>query len=418
MKRTAAVIYTTALLLLLGRILLTVKAEEYVISGAHIELSGKVERQSLSEGRQTIWLAGSTIWAPVYPRVSFGDRIKVYGSVNCFNRAYACPPRFVKAERLEVFEASSGERLASSPTEIFAMIHWKATSVYRIVLPEEQADLISGIVFGGNSLSSDYKSKLADVGLSHVVAASGMNVTFFAGLAFSILSVFKARKGLIVVFGSILVWLYCGIAGFEAPVVRAGLMVTLTLFAQAFGRNLSSWWGLGLAGYIMLWVNPELVSDFGFLLSFGSMVGQITASSVHPRLRMAWKFIAQSLIQNVASILATLPIIVWLFGRLSLVTIFTNMLVIWTVEPLMILGILAVISGIVSYGLAEIVLLPAGILLAYFNSMVDLFASVSWSVVRVENPGWWFLIGYYMFFGGLVVYFKRYHRKEIVVDNA
>lgn len=412
------VTYTVALLLLLGRIVFSLGAEDTVVSGSLVELTGRVERHSLSEGKQSIWLSGYTIWAPVYPRVNFGDNVRVNGSVYCLHDAYACPTKFIKADRLEVREAASDEKLMLSPIEMFAMAHRRATSVYRIVLPEEQADLVSGIVFGGNSLSSDYKSKLADVGLSHVVAASGMNVTFFAGLSFSLLSVFRARKGLVVLFGSILVWLYCGIAGFEAPVVRAGLMVTLTLFAQAFGRNLSSWWGLGLAGYIMLWVNPELVSDFGFLLSFSSMIGQITVSSVQPRLRIAWKFIAQSLIQNVASILATIPIVVWLFGRLSLVTIFTNVLVVWTIEPLMILGILAVILGILSYELAEVVLLPAGILLGYFNFIVDFFASVPWSVMRVENPGWWFLIGYYMFFGGLVLYFKQYHRRQIRISSA
>lgn len=294
----------------------------------------------------------------------------------------------------------------------FDRVHSEIVAIYFRQLPRDQAELLSGIVFGGSDLSSSFKARFATVGLSHVVAASGMNVTFFAGLAFSVLSVVRARKVIVVIFGSTLVWLYCGIAGFEAPVVRAGLMVTLTLFAQAFGRTSSSWWGLGLAGYIMLWVKPELIRDFGFLLSFSSMIGQITVSNLRFRLRMVWNFLAQSFVQNVAAILATLPVVVLLFGRLSLVTIITNMLVVWTVEPLMILGLAAVFLGIISSELAEIALLPAGILLVYFNRVVEYFEAIPWAVLKVDHPGWLFVIGFYMFLGGMVMWFKTDQAKE------
>jgi competence protein ComEC len=130
---------------------------------------------------------------------------------------------------------------------------------------------------------------------------------------------------------------------------------------------------------------------------------------------MVWKFLAQSFVQNVAAILATLPMMILLFGRLSLVTIITNMLVVWTVEPLMIFGLAAVILGFITYQMAEIVLLPAGILLIYFNTVVDYFEAIPWAVFRVDNPGWLFLIGFYMFLGGTLMWFKMDQGKDRAV---
>jgi competence protein ComEC len=360
-----------------------------------------VEKVTMAEGRQVIMVAGQSSWAPIYPRLTLGDNVRVEGVIQCFGGQATCSLGVVKAETITIIQPGQDFPSLYSFFEYFPRVHDAATNIYYSLLPKNQAELLSGIVFGGNNLSQSFKSKLADVGLSHVVAASGMNVTFFAGLAFSFISAFQARKVIVVIFGCTLVWLYCGIAGFEPSVVRAGLMVTLSLFAQALGRHSSSWWGLGLAGYIMLWVKPELIRDFGFLLSFSSMVGQISVSSLPMRLRMVWKFLAQSFVQNVAAILATLPVIVLLFGRLSMVTIITNMLVVWTVEPLMILGLAAVISAFVTYRLAEIVLLPAGILLTYFNIVVDYFEAIPWAVLKVDNPGWLFVIGFYMFLGGM-----------------
>jgi ComEC/Rec2-related protein len=415
MKFARVTLYCLALIGLGLRLLLSEAGTAVITRNSRIELTGAVERVRVSEDRQTIVVGGQTVWAPIYPRLTPRDSVWVKGVIECFGDKAVCSYGTVKAETVKLIEPGLQPLSLTSVFGYFSKVHDEATKVYYSLLPKNQAELLSGIVFGGSSLSPSYKSKLADVGLSHVVAASGMNVTFFASLAFSFISVFQARKIIIVIFGCTLVWLYCGIAGFEASVVRAGLMVTLTLFAQALGRHPSSWWGLGLAGYIMLWVNPELIRDFGFLLSFSSMMGQISVSNLSIRLRMVWKFLAQSFVQNVAAILATLPMMILLFGRLSLVTIITNMLVVWTVEPLMIFGLAAVILGFITYQMAEIVLLPAGILLIYFNTVVDYFEAIPWAVFRVDNPGWLFLIGFYMFLGGTLMWFKMDQGKDRAV---
>lgn len=408
MKRAWLAFYIVAVFCLIARLTLSETAKKMVEVGKPVQLEGTVRDIRFSEGRQIVYIGDRTVWADVYPRLGSGDLVSLSGVVQCPGRSPSCSEVLVKASAIKVITTASTSG-HFSVFEYFDAAHKKLTTIYFMLLPKNQAELISGIVFGGSNLSSSFKSRLADVGLSHIVAASGMNVTFFAGLAFSFLSLFRAQRKLVAVFGCTLTWFYCGLAGFEPPVVRAGLMVSLTLFAQAFGRNSSSWWGLGLAGYIMLWVNPALIRDFGFLLSFSSMIGQISVSSMEFRLRIVWKLLAQSLVQNAAAILATLPVVICLFGRFSLVTIITNILVVWTVEPLMILGMVAVILGFISYELCKIVLLPAGILLFYFNWVADYFEAIPWAVIRLENPGWPFVIGYYMFLGGMVVYFKRDH---------
>lgn len=281
-----------------------------------------------------------------------------------------------------------------------------AVGIYQQILPPEQANLFSGIVLGNLGLDREFKNKLAAAGLTHVVAASGMNVSILAGMIFLVLSFLRIPKILKVILGLVLIGFYSTMTGFAPPIVRAGLMFSFSLVAGLTGRESTGFTGLLLSALLMLSVSPELMTDPSFLLSFTSMAGQIFLSTIKINLPKIPALIIGNFLQSFLALLFTAPIIVLFFARFSLVAMVTNFLVLWTVELLMLLGFVEIGLGIFFTEAARFIALPVSLLLGYFLWVVNLFSRPSWSVIRFSlNPGWptaLFITGYYLTLGGLI----------------
>jgi competence protein ComEC len=266
-----------------------------------------------------------TTWS--YPEYHYGDRIEAKGIVK--NQELAFPEITV----LEGKKSSLGSFL----------LGWrdKFEAVYKKTLPEPQASLLSGIVLGSKSnLPQDLYLNFQKTGVMHIVVASGMNVTIIAGTMISFLLLFLSRK-LAVVLSCLLIWFYVGLAGAEAPIVRAGLMGTLTFLALFLGREAEAWRILGITGFIMLFIDPKLIFDLGFQLSFMATFG---ITFFNPLFSVWFKrvpaLIRNDLCQTLGAQIATLPIIILSFGGYSWVSPIVNLLIVSTLPVIMRLGLI------------------------------------------------------------------------------
>lgn len=213
--------------------------------------------------------------------------------------------------------------------------------IYQRYLPEPQASLLSGIVLGSKSnLPKDLYLNFQKTGIMHIVVASGMNVTIIAGTMISFLLLFFSRR-LAVLLSCLLIWFYVGLAGAEAPIIRAGLMGTLTFLALFLGREADAWRILGITGFIMLILDPQLVFDLGFQLSFAATFGIIF---FNPLFNIWFKriptILRNDLNQTLGAQIATLPIIILSFGSYSLISPLVNLLIVVFLPMIMRLGLI------------------------------------------------------------------------------
>lgn len=291
----------------------------------------------------------------------------------------------------------------------------KATSVYKETLSRDQASLLSGIVLGGAGLDRQFKNKLANAGLTHVVAASGMNVSIFSGFLLGLLSKIRISKIIKVIVAIVFTLFYATLTGFAPPIVRATIMFIFVLVASLFGRQNSGFVGLFIAAFLMLWVSPKLVTDASFLLSFASMTGQIFLSTIKLDLPKLQGLVIENFLQSFLALLFTAPLVIIFFAKFSLVAIFTNILVLWTIEPLMILGGVEIVLGIFFTEAARLIALPASGLLGFFLWVVNYFSQPSWAVVHwTLLPGWptiFFILGYYLTLAGIIIAFSERRNK-------
>lgn len=209
-----------------------------------------------------------------------------------------------------------------------------------------QGTLLNGLLLGEKEFSDAWSSAFQKTGTSHIVAASGYNVTMFATVIFGFLLALSLRRKSagVVLIGAI--FAYVWLAGGDPPVLRAGLMATLVVVARIFGRRSGAEQGLLLTACAMLLMNPYLLrDDVAFQLSFLSTAGLLYLTKpVGERLDFLPEAfgIRESVASTISATVATFPIIALQFGTFSIIALFVNALVLPLVPMTMALGALSV----------------------------------------------------------------------------
>ena len=184
-------------------------------------------------------------------------------------------------------------------------------------------------------------------------------------------------------------------------------MASFTLVAIASGRPTTGYGGLLLAAVLMLWVSPELLVSPSFLLSFSSMIGQIFLSGIRVELPKLVAPVIEVFLQSLVAIAFTFPIVVIFFSRFSLVALFTNPLVLWTIEPLMVLGGLMAPLGLFFTPISQALAILAQGLLEFFLWVVNFFSQTSWTTVHISfadnTTALLFAAGYYLLLTSVIL---------------
>lgn len=314
------------------------------------------------------------------------------------------------------------------------------------ILPQPQAALLNGILLGVKSdLSSSFSNALRRTSTIHIVVVSGQNLTLLIGFVMSLVSLLGRKKT--VILSLVIIVLYSLLTGLQIPVLRAALMVSLALIAQLFNRESNSIWLLIISGLLMLIYEPNWLLSVSFQLSFLATIGVIVlapelmkiispgpaASPPQPTASLSLQALAgaprsaspvevflfkEDLVVSLAAQLLTWPIIAANFHQVSIVGILVNSLILWTVSPVMIFGLLAlVISLALGLTLGTIFALIPGVLLTYFVYIVDFFNSLPWASLKMSGVSVLVWLGYYILLFGLFLFLKQRNNSLAAFDN-
>lgn len=313
--------------------------------------------------------------------LDIGDRLKLTGKVE---------PRVIGERQWQIISNYSDFEIEEPNKGLFTGIKY---SLVRW-LPGNAGALAAGIVFGDDSgLGKKVSEQFRASGLSHVVAASGYNVTVVAGAAMAIFNQLVGRKRAIY-FGILSSILYVFMAGATAAVVRAGVMAGITLVGLYMGKKADGVRSLVVSMWLMLMLRPEWAIDIGFQLSVAATVGLILAGG---RDSVWWKTDLKTAVLAQAM---TAPIILHYFGNISMWAPITNVLVLWAVPVIMEISGIAVLLGVIWDGLGMVVVFLAWPLLEYMLAIVGWTASWPGNGLWVEKISWGWVMGYYLALGG------------------
>lgn len=263
---------------------------------------------------------------------------------------------------------------------------WFASKI-RESLSEPQASLGIGYLVGQKSaLPNDLYDALRISGLTHIVVASGYNLTIlvrFARRAFLKVSKFSSTASALIMIVS-----FVAVTGLSPSMTRAGLVSILSLLAWYYGRKFHPIILITfVAALTVAWSPSYAWGDIGWLLSFASFLGVIILAPLIHKYFFGEKepgTIRQILGETVSAQLVTLPIILLAFGQLSTVSLLANLLILPFIPLAMLLTFIGGISAIFLPNLTSFVGIPANLLLGY---MIDVAMRLSdWEWAQVEMP--------------------------------
>ncbi len=309
--------------------------------------------------------------------------------------------------------------------KLLCQFRGQVLELFRRTLPRDEGGLLSGMVLGTKGeLSSYFMKALRRSGTLHVVVASGFNVMLVGGTMAGIL-VLWVRRQVAVMLAMLGIWAYVAMVGWDAPVVRAGLMGSLAFVGIILGRVREAGWLLMVSSVLMLWWKPEWLWDVGFQLSVAATGGLIWVEPVlkggvdgvlrqpeishdfrraqddkadmkslstlsiisYPVRLFDLPVVGESLRTTVAAQIVVLPILLVNFGQVSVWSPIVNALVLWVVPVVtawgMVLGMVYGVLGVLVEPVIKLLLWLVWPLLKYFVVVVSFFGrfeTVEWQM--------------------------------------
>lgn len=247
-------------------------------------------------------------------------------------------------------------------------------------LPEPMASFGMGLLIGQNTTLPEtvYKDLLM-VGLVHIIAVSGYNLTIIIRASWRLFG--DRSKYQTTIFSIILIGTFLLLTGGSASIVRASIVSLLSLAAWYYGRNFKPVTLILLAAAITCLANPLFVwSDLGWYLSFLAFYGvMVLGPQVRYRLlpeRLRDSTIVLIMLESICAEIMAMPLILYIFGETSVVSLLANMVIAAFVPLAMLLTVVAGIGGMFVAPLVGWIAWPATILLTYMLDMAHLLASI------------------------------------------
>ena len=259
----------------------------------------------------------------------------------------------------------------------------------------DQAPLARALVLGDRSdLGEDVAGDFRRAGIAHILSVSGLHVTCLALALDFLLRKLLSRRTAFFMMAPLLVF-YAALVGFSGPIVRAVAMYLAFRFAPMTGRPGDSLSALSAAALMMLAVNPLMVGDAGFILSFSAMAGLILLGRPLNRLlkiasapRWARPFLS-AFAASLAASIAILPAQVNLFAAAQPYGPLVNVLAVPMTTFAMPLLFLAVPVQMLFPAAGQLAAWPSSMLLKGTTDLAAFASGLPHATVPLGHIPWW-----------------------------
>ena len=215
---------------------------------------------------------------------------------------------------------------------------------------------LKGILLGDSSnLDDEIKNNFKDSSMSHVLAISGMHVSYvIIGVQVILNKFINSRKLknyiIIVVLGFFVI-----ITGCAPSCMRACIMSAMLLISQNFYRKNNFYVSILFTFLVLLFINPFNIFAVGMWLSFGGTIGIVLFHKFLQRFleckfKLKSKFLKSFLsifLVSFSAQIMILPIMIYCFNTVSLTFFISNLLIYFLIGPILALGYISLIVGII-----------------------------------------------------------------------
>ncbi|MDY2696487.1 MAG: ComEC/Rec2 family competence protein, partial [Eubacteriales bacterium] len=266
-------------------------------------------------------------------------------------------------------------------------------------MSSEDASISYASLFGDKTyISDEVRDSFSISGIAHLLAVSGLHIGFLTTALLFLLNRTKLKRYVNVIIISIFLVFYCYLCSFSVSVVRASIMFFVMSLANILGKQYDKLNSIGLAGIIVLLYKPLSVFDPGFLLSFGCVLGIFMFTNYFKNLFTKWNFpqkLCDTLSIMFAVQLGILPLTIYYYGQLSLLTMLANFICMPVFEIFFIF-LFAIVPIVAIIPLLSFLLKFPAIIISFIIKVAQIIASQKWAIINLSFVSPFALVGIYV----------------------
>lgn len=273
-------------------------------------------------------------------------------------------------------------------------------------------EFLNGILLGNTStLDKDLKESFRESSLSHILAISGMHVSYIViGLEIILknLIVNKKKRNYILI---VLLIIFSFLTGLKASCLRAVITYSFLLLASNTYRKNNFYISLAISIIIILLINPFNLFNIGMWLSYFATIGIVIFSKLIKRIINLKIIKTQNAFLNrvidifsisVSAQILIFPITIYCFNKISFSFFISNILISFIIGPILALGYTSILFSIVFFPIAKIIANIENILIKLLFIISKICSKIPFSNIIVVTPNFILVLLYYFLFFYLV----------------
>lgn len=392
-------------------------SQQFTVDVRELQLGGEWQRAS----------GGVLVRTGVIPKRESGDVVELEGRLEtpASDTGFDYADYLARRGIASTMQYPQVQRIGHEDDSIFRAtvlhVRRKLSRGLALSLPEPQASLAQGVLLGQRSaLPRDVADQLNATNTSHLVVVSGENVVLVSTFVTIVLAgIVGRRRALALSIAAVLA--YAMLVGASPPVMRATIMGILLVIATLAGRPTSGLTSILFAAAIMCGLDPPVIRDVSFQLSFAATAGIVYLAAPLRRWiiealavvlrrdevpRPLGHWFAEPLAVTLAAIVSTSPLLALNFRRVSLVAIPANLLIVPAFPLILLSSLVAALGGLLpAYRLFFAA--PAQYALSYWLTLARWFAEAPHSATSVGGYSTPWTIATYFIVASITLIFLR-----------
>lgn len=304
-------------------------------------------------------------------------------------------------------------------------------------LSNETSKLLSGILIGNkNNLQKEIQEDFRNSSLSHVLAISGMHVSYIMlGITF-VINKMKFNKKISKIITIFILLFFIILTGKTASVTRACFMSSYIILASLFHKKAHVLASISISLLIILIINPYLILDIGLQLSYGGTIGIVLIYPILKKLKKKkedknskFKKIIHKVKEKILDIilitisanLVIFPIVLFHYNTISFTFIISNLLISPIIGIIIILGFISVFASYIISPISKVMFLILQTFLNLLIKIAHFCAELPFSKVYFPTPKIYVIIIYYVFLifiileRNKIIVIKKINKKIIII---